>query len=143
MSEWRGTLDSVPIGKSTSETTVVSGEVIDGFIAIAGSRHPIHTSDEWTRANTRYPRRLAHGMLIHALMSRPVARLAEECGVKTALVSTAAKYIRPVFAGDEITVTLTVAEKIPERQRFRLTAEARNQHGQVVMVGEAVEQVID
>jgi acyl dehydratase len=72
-----------------------------------------------------------------------VARLAEECQVKTALVSTAAKYIRPVFAGDEITVTLTIAEKMPERQRFRVTAEARNQHGQVVMVGEAIEQVID
>lgn len=143
MGDWQGTFEGVRLGVSASETTVVSGEVIDQFIAIAGSRHPLHTSDEWARANTRYPGRIAHGMLIHALMSRPTAKIAEELAVKTALVSTAGKYIRPVFAGDSITMTLTVAEKIAERRRFRLAAEAVNQDGQVVMVGEALEQVID
>lgn len=142
MRTWQGTLDSVPLGATASETTVVSGEMIDAFVAIAGSRHPLHTSDEWARAHTHYPRRVAHGVLIHALMSRPLAKIVEDLGVKTALVSTAAKYVRPVLAGDTVTMTLTVSEKIPERQRFRIVAEARNQHGAVVMVGEAVEQVL-
>ncbi|MBI2321714.1 MAG: MaoC family dehydratase N-terminal domain-containing protein [Chloroflexi bacterium] len=142
MSTWQGTLDSVAIGASASETTVVSGEMIDAFVAIAGSRHPLHTSDEWARANTHYPGRVAHGVLIHALMSRPLARIVQDLGVKTALVSTAGKYIRPVCAGDTVTVTLTVSEKLPERQRFRVSAEARNQHGALVMVGEALEQVL-
>ena len=42
------------------------------------------------------------------------------------------RFIKPVFIGDTITVTYTIAEIDTAKQRSRSTIEARNQHGQIV-----------
>jgi 3-hydroxybutyryl-CoA dehydratase len=44
---------------------------------------------------------------------------------------------RPVMIGDEITVTLTVKEKIDKGQKVLLTCELTNQKNKVVVTGEA------
>ena len=97
---------------------------------------------DWARANTPFPDRVAHGVMTTALMSPPIAAFCERWQIRTALLSTSSKYIRPVVAGDEITTVIEVVEKIDERRRIRLEAKATNQRGEVVMVGEAVEQVL-
>ncbi len=97
---------------------------------------------DWARANTPYPDRIAHGVMTTALVSKSLVQLFERFKTRTALLSTASKYIRPVVAGDTITTTVRLVEKIDDRQRIRFEVEAKNQNGDVVMVGELLELVL-
>lgn len=139
---WAGTLDDVPLGASESLTRTITAADIDNFAQTIGSQHPIHMDDEWARTHTKFPGRLAHGVMMAALLSRPLASLVERLRLNTALLSTSAKFVAPVLVGDTITVEVKVAEKIPERKRLKFAVEARNQRGEVVMVGEAQEQLL-
>ena len=139
---WTGTYDDIPLGAEESFTRTVDYAAIDGFAQAIQSFHPLHMDTEWARANSSYPDRVAHGVMTSALMSRPIMSFGERYKVKTVLVSTSAKYIRPVIAGDSITTTLKLVEKTDARKRMRFAAESKNQRGEVVMVGEAVEQAV-
>lgn len=137
---WTGGYEDVPVGAEESFARMIDGATIDGFANAVQSFHPIHMDAAWARANSTFPDRIAHGLMTSALMSRPIVNFAERFKVKTVLVSTSAKYVRPVVCGDTITTTLKLVEKIDARKRLRFTVESRNQNGEVVMVGEAVEQ---
>jgi 3-hydroxybutyryl-CoA dehydratase len=139
---WTGTYESLPVGASESSTRLVDGATIDAFANAIQSFNPIHMDSDWARENTPYPDRIAHGVMTTALMSPAITSFCERWQVRTALVSTSSKYVRPVVAGDTITTTLTLVEKIETRRRFRLQAESKNQRGEVVMVGDAVEQAL-
>ena len=139
---WTGTYGEIPLGVAESVAHVVDGASIDAFAQAIQSFNPIHMDGEWARANSPYPDRIAHGLMTSALMSRPIANFVERFKVRTVLVSNTAKYVRPVIAGDTITTTLRLVEKIDARKRLRFEVESRNQHGEVVMVGEAIEQAI-
>ncbi len=139
---WTGTYEDVPLGAEESFTRTVDAAAIEGFAYAIQSFHPLHMDADWARANSPYPDRVAHGVMTSALMSRPIASFAERFKLRTVLVSTSAKYIRPVIAGDAITTTLRLVEKIDVRKRIRFAVESRNQRGEVVMVGEAVEQAV-
>ena len=138
--EWSGEYEDVPLGHEESFSRTVDAAAIDGFANAIQSFHPIHMDADWARANSPHPDRVAHGVMTSALMSRPIANFADRFKLKTLLVSTTSKYVRPVIAGDTITTTLKLVEKIDARKRLRFEVESRNQRGEVVMVGEAVEQ---
>ena len=139
---WTGTFESLPLGASEACVRVVDGATIDAFADVIQSFNPIHMDGDWARENTPYPDRIAHGVMTTALMSPAITGFCQRWQIRTALVSTSSKYIRPVVAGDTITTTLTLVEKIEARKRFRLEAVATNQRDEVVMVGEAVEQAL-
>jgi acyl dehydratase len=139
---WTGTYESLPLGAAESSSQLVDGAAIDAFAGAIQSFNPIHMDGDWARANTPFPDRIAHGVMTTALMSRPLVQFCERYKIRTALLSTSSKYIRPVIAGDTITTVIRLVEKIDERKRIRFEIEPTNQHGDVVMVGEMLEQAL-
>ena len=139
---WTGTYESLPVGASESSTQCIDGAAIDAFAHAIQSFNPIHMDGDWARANTPYPDRIAHGVMTTALMSRPLYQFCERWKIRTALLSTSSKYIRPVVAGDTITTVVRLAEKIDERRRLRFEIEAKNQRGEVVMIAEMIEKAL-
>ena len=81
------------------------------------------------RANTHFPDRIAHGVMTTALMSKPLVQFCERFKIRTALLSTNSKYIRPVVAGDTVTTTIQLTEKLDERKRIRFEVKCTNQNG--------------
>lgn len=140
--QWSGSFESVPLGAEEKVERLVEGRTIDLFADAVQSFHPIHMSLDWVKRNTNYPDRIAHGLLTSALMSRPIVNFCERFAIKSVLVSSSAKYVRPVFAGDTVTTTLTLVEKIQLKKRLRFAVLSVNQNGEVVMAGEVVEQAI-
>jgi acyl dehydratase len=140
--DWTGTYESLIVGASESCKQTIDGAAIDAFAAAIQSFNPIHTDGDWARANTPYPDRIAHGVLTTALMSKPMVQLCERFRIRTALLSSSSKYIRAVVAGDTITTTVRLAEKIDEKRRIRFEIEAVNQRGELVMLGEAIEKAL-
>lgn len=139
---WTGSFESLTLGDEETSSQLIDGDAIDSFANAIQSFNPIHMDGAWARANTHYSDRIAHGVMTTALMSPAIAQFCDRWKIRTALVSTSSKYVRPVVSGDTVTTKIRLVEKLEERKRFRLAVEARNQRGEVVMVGEAVEQAL-
>jgi len=139
---WTGTYEDLPLGASETSSQLIDGDAIDAFANAIQSFNPIHMDGDWARENTPYPDRIAHGVMTTALMSNPLVQFCERYKLRTALLSSSSKYTRAVVAGDTVTTEIRLVEKTDERKRIRFEVESKNQMGEVVMVGELLEQCL-
>ena len=72
------------------------------FAGMTGDNHPIHYDDEYAK-QTRFGRRLAHGLLLTALTAVGASSLAPliETSI-VAFVEQSTRFVAPVFIGDTI-----------------------------------------
>lgn len=96
----------------------------------------IHTDAEWARKKG-FAAPLAQGMMSTAYVSEMMTAFLGEGFVKGGKMSV--KFIKPVLAGDTLTMKGRVREKLPEGRRTRIVVEfwCENQDGVKTMVGEA------
>ena len=139
---WTGTYEELPVGAFETSSQLIDGDAIDKFADAIQSFNPIHLDGQWARENPPYPDRIAHGVMTTALMSKPLVQVCEHYKIRTALLSSSSKYIRAVVAGDTVTTEIRLVEKTDQKKRIRFKVEAKNQKGEVVMVGELLEQCL-
>jgi len=139
---WTGTYENLPLGAEESASQLIDGSAIDAFAHAIQSFNPVHMNGNWARENTHYPDRIAHGVMTTALMSQPLVQFCEQYKIRTALLTSSSRYTRAVIAGDTVTTTVRLAEKIDEKKRIRFEVEAKNQNDEVVMIGELLEQCL-
>ena len=97
--------------------TVASSDVI-GFAQLTGDRNPIHLSEHFA-AKTPFGRRIAHGLYTASLISAVLGTRLP--GPGAIYISQTLNFRAPVKIGDTVTVTVTVAELMPEKSRARLS----------------------
>ncbi|MEM9360859.1 MAG: MaoC family dehydratase, partial [Pseudomonadota bacterium] len=114
---WQGTYEELPLGAREESSQLIDGPAIDAFAHAIKSYNPVHMDGDWARANTHFPDRIAHGVMTTALMSQPLVQFCERFKIRTALLSSSSKYIRPVVAGDTITTVIQLTEKNDDRKR--------------------------
>src|SRR5207248_8976780 len=97
---------------------------------------PIYTDESWARAKGfRAP--LAQGMMSTAYVSEMMTRFLGAGFVKGGTISMA--FVKPVYAGDRLTVHGVVKDRQPENGGTRVTVEVWcvNQDGQTTAIGTA------
>lgn len=96
----------------------------------------IHTDEAWAHQKG-FRTTLAQGMMSTAFASGMMTRLLGEGFVRGGTLSMA--FIKPVYAGDRLTVRGVVKETRPEGGRTRVVVEVwcENQHGEKTAVGTA------
>ncbi len=96
----------------------------------------IHTDPEWAKAKG-FAAPLAQGMMSTAYVSEMMVKLLGEGFVKRGKMSV--KFIKPVLAGDTLTMHGCVKSKEPEGEHTRIVVEfwCENQDEVKTMVGEA------
>jgi 3-hydroxybutyryl-CoA dehydratase len=108
------------------------------FAGMTGDAHPIHYDDEYAK-NTRYGRRLAHGLLLTSLTAVGASTLSPliEASV-VAFVETTTRFRAPAFIGDTIYPEHEVAGLERKRSTGLLTLRValKNQRGETVLEGE-------
>jgi acyl dehydratase len=139
---WNGTYEDLPLGAEESASQLIDGSAIDAFAHAIQSYNPVHMDGDWARDNTHYPDRIAHGVMTTALMSQPLVQFCERYKIRTALLTSSSRYTRAVIAGDTVTTTVRLAEKIDKKMRIRFEVQTKNQKNEVVMIGELLEQCI-
>src|SRR6266851_3669371 len=97
------------------------------FAGMTGDNHPIHYDDEYAK-NTRFGKRVAHGLLVTAMTAvgaSPLSLLLE--GSIVAFVEQSSRFLKPVLIGDTITPELEVAELVPKTDTglLRITTRVR------------------
>ena len=129
--------DRVRFSKTVSESDVYL------FAGITGDLAPNHVDEEYMRG-TAYGRRIAHGALLIGFMSTASTTMVERHGglagdeTPVSLGYDRIRFTAPVFLGDTITVTYTVAEIDLTRRRSRSRIEVSNQRGETVAVAEHI-----
>ncbi len=128
------------IGNSFTRSRKVTDELVRSFAELSGDFNPIHLDDEFA-ANTRFGRRIAHGMLSGAFISAVLGYEFSEREI--VYLSQKMRFVAPVFIGDEVTVTATVKNIRKEKGIVTIETVCTKQDGTVTLTGEAIVMCLD
>lgn len=131
------TFEQFHIGDKGSFAKTVTEADIVNFVGTSGDFNPLHINDEYAKT-TIFKGRIAHGALVSSFISTAGAMFV---GLGAIYVSQLSKFKAPVRIGDTITAIMEVVETIPEKKMLKMHTSCVNQHGKVVIDGEAVVMV--
>lgn len=126
--------DVIQIGESAKETRTVTKADIEAFGAISGDANPTHY-DEAAARGARFEAIVAHSMLAAGLISSVLGNRLPGAG--TVYRRQDLRFLRPVYAGDTVTASVTVREKRPADRAVVLECRCVNQDNQEVLLGTA------
>lgn len=129
------TYEELQIGEEAGFSKTITETDVVLFAGISGDFNPIHMNEEYAK-RTPFKRRIAHGALPHSLIA-PVLGM-KLPGPGTVVVEIRCRFRAPTYFGDTITAKATVAEKIAEKKRVRMSLLWTNQRGETVAEGEAL-----
>lgn len=124
---------SIPVGTTATEKITVTEDMIQKFAEVSGDYNPIHMDDEFAKTS-RFGKRIAHGMLSGAFISRCLANFHGAGGI---YLSQTLKFLHPIYIGDEISVTLTLRHVNQTRGMASIDTIVTNQKTEVCVKGEA------
>jgi acyl dehydratase len=128
------------VGDRAETTRTIEQADVDAFALVTGDRNPVHL-DEAFAQQTRFGRRIAHGMLTASLISSVLAN--QLPGEGSVYLGQTLQFVAPVFPGDEVTACVTVTEVRENRPIIKLETICVNQRGETVIRGEATVLVSD
>ena len=110
------TIGEMKIGDNASFTKTITDTDIYLYAGISGDFNPAHVNQVEAEKGM-FGKRIAHGMLSAGLISAVLGTMLP--GPGTIYMGQELRFTKPVFVGDTITATITVAELIPEKNRAR------------------------
>src|SRR6187397_1763987 len=129
--------EDLSLGMTEMLSKVIDASDVVGFAEVTGDRNPIHLSEHFA-AKTQFGGRIAHGLYTAGLISAVLGTRLP--GPGAIYISQTLNFRAPVKIGDTVTVTVTVAELVPEKSRARLACVCAV-GGEVVLDGEALVKV--
>lgn len=126
-------IDDFHLGQHASFTKTFTDEDVERFVAITGDVNPLHVDDGYA-AQTRFGRRVLHGMLTASLFSTMVGMLLP--GTGAIYRSQTLTFLRPVHVGETVTAHFVV--RAIDRVKHRLTIDAWIENGAGERVVEGV-----
>jgi len=128
-------MPTIEVGMKATRAKTISAEDVETFARITDDHNPVHLDDAYA-ANTRFGKRIAHGMLTASLIS---ALLANDLpGPGCVYMSQSLKFKAPVYLGETVTAVVEVTAFRPDRKIATLSTNCYNQDGKLVIEGEAV-----
>jgi 3-hydroxybutyryl-CoA dehydratase len=124
---------NIKIGDTVSLTKTITEDDVQKFGELTGDFNPVHFDEEFAR-NTRFGKRIAHGMLSASLISGVLGNKLPG----TIYLSQTLKFTAPVYLGDTVTVRATVTNIREDKPIVTLETICTNQNGDTVIKGEAV-----
>ena len=130
--------DDVRIGETFSSTMTVTETHLVLGAGLIGDFNPHHVDERYAKGS-RFGGRILHGMLTGAIMGAPLGMRFH--GTAIAFLEHNVRFTAPVFAGDTLTTTWTVAAKLDKPKHAGgivvLNGECCNQDGAVVASAES------
>lgn len=124
----------VDVGFEKSTTVQVTDKMVRQFAELSGDHNPIHLDDNYA-ATTRFKRRIAHGMISGALISRALVECIGGGGI---YLSQSMKFVNPVFIDDTIIITIKITAVRKEKGIATVETNVTKSTGELVVKGEAV-----
>uniref|UniRef100_S0DDS3 Putative MaoC domain containing acyl-dehydratase n=1 Tax=termite gut metagenome TaxID=433724 RepID=S0DDS3_9ZZZZ len=129
------TIDLLAAGQSASFTKTISESDVYIFAGVTGDFNAAHVNEEYAK-QTRFGRRVAHGMLTAGFISAVLG--AQLPGPGTIYMGQDLEFLAPAYIGDTVTAMVTVESIDREKNRITLDTVCTNQEGKVLLRGKAV-----
>ena len=121
-------------GDTASLSKTIGDDDIRAFADASGDHNPLHLDEEFAK-QTRFGRRIAHGMLSASLISAVIAN--ELPGEGSIYLGQTLQFVAPVFLNDTVTARVTVSSIREDKPILKLETVCTNQRDEVVIRGEA------
>ena len=102
------TFDSLTVGETYLREHLIDAGLVDAFAALSGDANPLHMDGAYA-AETPFKKRVAHGMLLGALVSELVGMHLP--GKRCLLVKESLEFHHPVFVGETVHISGTLKHK--------------------------------
>lgn len=136
--EYRGEDEStVSVGDVAQFSKTLSEDDVESFAEITGDTNRVHLDDAYA-AETRFGRRIVHGILANGLISAALARLP---GL-TIYLSQESSFLAPLSIGDHVTAVCEVVDDLG-RSKYRIETTVSDGDGTTVLEGDAVVLIDD
>jgi 3-hydroxybutyryl-CoA dehydratase len=136
--EQRMNIDDIYVGQVYEVKRIVTDEMVKLFAEATGDKNPVHLDEEYAK-NTIFGGRIAHGILSLGIISSVLGM--EFPGAGTIYLMQNAKFRRPVYIGEEVTVKLIVKEIDREKRRVLLETYVVKENGENAIEGEALVKI--
>lgn len=123
------------VGDSDTVTMVITDEMVRAFAVLSGDDNPVHLDDDFA-AKTRFKKRIAHGMLLGALLSRVAGTKIP--GPGTIVISQDIRYKEPCYIGDTVTAEIKILHLRADKPIIKISSRVTNQNGGVLIDGGAI-----
>ena len=127
------TLDQIEIGAEASFKRMITVQMEDSFRTLSGDENPLHKDDGFARevSEGKMKQHVSFGMLTASLYSAIAGMYLPG---KYSLIHSFEEisFLKPVYAGDELTVTGKVTDKNEDLHLIVLKAVIRNQENRIV-----------
>jgi len=107
-------IDEISIGMSASYSQTLTDADVKQFAAVSGDHNPVHLDENYAE-NSRYKKRIAHGLLSASFFSALFGTKLP--GKGCVYVGQNLNFKRPVYLGDTVTATVTVCNLNVAKQR--------------------------
>ena len=121
-------------GDTASLSRTISDDDLRAFANTTGDHNPLHLDEEFAK-QTRFGKRIAHGMLSASLISAVIAN--DLPGQGSIYLGQTLQFVAPVFLGDTVTARVTITSIREDKPIIKLETVCTNQHDEVVIRGEA------
>lgn len=126
-------IDQIKEGMEVSYSQTITDADVKAFAGISGDRNPVHMDEDYAQ-NSRYKKRIAHGMISASYFSALFGTKIP--GEGCVYVAQSLQFKRPVYLGDTVIATVMVTKVDVDKRRvfFRTTCKVKNK---IVIDGEA------
>jgi len=121
------------VGYKAVVKQVITDKMVRQFAELSGDMNPIHLDDAYA-ATTIFKKRIAHGMIVGAIISRCLTQTIGTGGIYR---GQTLKFYNPVFIDDEITFELEIIKLHKGRGLGVVETIAKKANGDIVAKGEA------
>ena len=124
--------DELTVGMTESFKVTITEAMLEAFKGITGDVNPLHNDEEFAKAKG-HPGRVAYGMLTASFLSTLAGVYIP--GERSLIQQVETKFAKPVYIGDELTITGEITELVESVQRLELKVTITNQDGKKVLRG--------
>ncbi|MEM7113595.1 MAG: MaoC family dehydratase [Chloroflexota bacterium] len=114
-------LEELSVGMEAVYTKTFTEADVLLFRAVSGDTNPLHTNEAFA-AQTRFGKRILHGMLTTSLWSTIVGTLLP--GPGCVYMGQTLNFYKPVYVGDTVSAKMTIVKIDTTKQRAYLHAKA-------------------
>lgn len=126
------TFDELYLGQQASLNKTLTQDDISLFAFMSGDVNPAHTDPEFAKSDI-FRGIVGHGMWSGSLISALLGTVLP--GPGTIYLEQDIKFKKPVRIGDNITITLMVQDKFPDKPIVIFNCKGVNQRGEIVIEG--------
>jgi 3-hydroxybutyryl-CoA dehydratase len=130
--------DDLHVGDAATFTKTITETDVILWVGLTGDLNPIHIDKEYSKT-TRFGDVIVPGVMVLGLISNTITMAT----FGNVYANQSIKFLKPVYIGDTITATATIVEKLEAKHMVKLETKCVNQKGELIMVGEGMEYILN